>query len=147
VAASADFLVFARSRREGADVPDVPHPRFAPTDPGFSCARRDEGPIVVVAVVGELDMATSPQLVDTLHDSAGAPMTVLDLSAARFIDSTGMRVILGAHDRRRAAGKRLLVVRGPAPVQRLFALAGVDDTLEVVDRPPMHFDAEASAVA
>jgi anti-sigma B factor antagonist len=54
-------------------------------------------------------------------------LIVVDLSRLTFMDSTGARLSIEAQARSRADRDRLLVLRGPAPVQRVFELCGVDD--------------------
>lgn len=53
-----------------------------------------------------------------------------------FTDSHGAHLILAADRRIRRAGGRLVVVRGGAEVEWLFALIGLDRELELVDQPP-----------
>jgi anti-anti-sigma factor len=74
---------------------------------------------------GELDLATSGQ-VELVLDVAAATRArtiVLDLSELEFIDSSGLKVILAAHQR---LGRRLILLRGPHRVHRLFELTGLD---------------------
>jgi anti-sigma B factor antagonist len=88
-------------------------------------------------VSGELDIATAPQFEHALgRAQADAALVILDLRELEFIDSSGAHVIAGANGRARQAGGRLVVVRGPVQVERLFALVGLDRRLELVDHPP-----------
>jgi anti-sigma B factor antagonist len=105
-------------------------PRFAGSCDGAENA-------CCVTVAGELDIATVPQLDRALRraQADGSPV-VVDLRELGFTDSSGAHLILATNRRVRLAGGRLLVVRGPAQVQRLFALMGVDRELEFVDQPP-----------
>ena len=43
--------------------------------------------------------------------------------------------MLTAARRARAVGSRMVCVRGPAPIQRIFELTGVDTVLEWVEGP------------
>jgi anti-anti-sigma factor len=54
---------------------------------------------------------------------------VVDLSGSTFIDPTGVRLLIEAQACSRADCDRLLVLCGPAPVQHVFELCGVDDLL------------------
>jgi anti-sigma B factor antagonist len=58
---------------------------------------------------------------------------VLDLRGVRFLDSTGLRVILAADSRARRAGRRVQVIAGPEPVHRVFRIALLDQRLEFID--------------
>ncbi|MDQ6776924.1 MAG: STAS domain-containing protein, partial [Actinomycetota bacterium] len=60
-------------------------------------------------------------------------MVVLDLRKLTFMDSAGVHVIVNASVRARQAGCRLVLVRGPAQVDRIFTLTGAADVLEIGD--------------
>ncbi len=82
---------------------------------------RDEA---VVTLAGELDLSSAGVLereVAELH-AAGHDRIVVDLSRVEFIDSTGLRVLLGLHRSSERVGRLLSLVRGPGPVHRLFEL-------------------------
>jgi anti-sigma B factor antagonist len=80
---------------------------------------------------GELDIASCPQLVAAVLRicSAGARVLVLDLSGVTFMGSTGLSAILSARGLCAKQGCELVLIPGPAQVQRLFELAGVLDRL------------------
>jgi len=90
---------------------------------------------VVVAVSGELDLGTASVIQDRLGEAETLrpPVLILDLSTLDFMDSTGLRIILAADANARRDDRRLVVVRGPAPVHRVFLIARLDDRLEFVD--------------
>jgi anti-sigma B factor antagonist len=63
-----------------------------------------------------------------------APRTVvLDLSKLTFLDSTGLRCLVTADERARDEGRRVVIVRGPEPVQRVFSITRLEERLEMVD--------------
>jgi anti-anti-sigma factor len=63
-------------------------------------------------------------------------MVVLDLRELTFMDSTGIHAILdAATDARQTAG-RLILVRGPAPVDRILTLTHVCEEVEIFDLDP-----------
>ena len=92
---------------------------------------------VTVALVGELDMASAPQLESALDDAAlaDAPTLVLDLQQLSFMDSTGLRIILGARENCQARGQDFAVTPGSQQVQRLLSVTGVREHLRTVDAP------------
>jgi anti-sigma B factor antagonist len=49
---------------------------------------------------------------------------VLDLSGLRFVDSQGLGLLLSLRNDAKRNGHSLTLVRGPAVVQRVFALTG-----------------------
>ena len=103
----------------------------------FTVEERNQGSTSVLAVTGELDLRTSPELEERLARvwSAGAELLILDLRQIEFMDSTGLRVLLGAHQRAQERGRRFALVRGADQVERVLKLTGVRDLLTVVDEP------------
>jgi anti-sigma B factor antagonist len=97
-----------------------------------------------VHVAGELDLATTPRLRHTLGEAQlNARVVVLDLRELTFMDSAGIHAILdAATDARQAAG-RLILVRGPAPVDRVFTLTGACEEVEIFDLDPAEPPARA----
>jgi anti-sigma B factor antagonist len=92
--------------------------------------------VVRVVPVGELDLATIDTLrqeVDRLHE-AGFNRLVLDLRRLRFMDSTGLRLVLEIDAGSRSDGWDFSLVRGPQAVHRLFEVTNVTDRLDFVDR-------------
>jgi anti-anti-sigma factor len=68
-------------------------------------------------------------------EQGGPPVLVLDLRPLRFIDSTGLRLVLAADLRARRDGRRLVIVRGPETVHRVFRIALLDRRLDFVEDP------------
>lgn len=107
----------------------------SPALSNFSCRRSGTGSVARVAVTGELNVATAPRLDSVLREAqAGAAQVILDLRGLTFADSDGAALLAAADRRLRDAGGRLTVVRGPAEIDRLFALTGLDRELELVDQ-------------
>ena len=71
----------------------------------------------VIAVSGEIDVATAPQLRECLHRviAQGESTIVLDLLGVTFLDSTALGVLVGALKRCREAGRRPAPRRGGPP--------------------------------
>jgi anti-sigma B factor antagonist len=87
---------------------------------------------------GELDMASAPELeqaiIPRIQDGT---WVLLDLRSLDFIDSSGLRVVVGAHRMADERGGRFTCVRG-APgttVHRIVEIAGIDGVIEMVDDP------------
>jgi anti-sigma B factor antagonist len=95
----------------------------------------DRDGLVHVALVGELDLSTVAKVQEELRRvEVNSPATlVVDLSKLTFLDSTGLRCIVTADERAREEGRRIVIVRGPDAVQRVFAITRLDDRLEMVD--------------
>ncbi len=83
-----------------------------------------------VALDGELDFATAFDVELRLERAIReADEVVVDLTNLEFIDSTGIRTILEAHQAARRDGVKLRLLPGPAPVQRVFEISGLLDEL------------------
>jgi anti-anti-sigma factor len=86
----------------------------------------------VVYLAGELDVATAPEFERILmRRRPPRQRVVLDLGELRFMDSTGLRVLLQA---RRAAADghwRLALRSVPPNIRRLFELAGVHEAIPI----------------
>ena len=84
---------------------------------------------------GELDLSTVGKVEDALKRAeADEPeLLVLDLAQLTFLDSTGLRLIVVADQRARERGRRLVVVKGPETVQRVFTITRLDERLNMVD--------------
>lgn len=95
----------------------------------------DRDGLVHMALVGELDLSSVAKVQEELRRiEADAPAKlVVDLSKLTFLDSTGLRCIVTADERAREQGRRIVIVRGPDAVQRVFAITRLEDRLEIVD--------------
>ena len=95
------------------------------------------GRAAVIAVAGELDLASGPELEAHLHDisPADTELVVVDLRELDFMDSTGLSIIVRAHQRLTGEGCKLGLVKGSPQVQRLLDLTGVADRIALVTRP------------
>jgi anti-anti-sigma factor len=94
------------------------------------------GSALVVAPRGEIDLATV-NLVREAVDREHAPpeAIVLDLRQVGFMDTSGLRYVLALHARAASEGFELKLVRGPAGVQRVFEVSGLEGRLPFVDDP------------
>jgi anti-sigma B factor antagonist len=105
---------------------------------GFGLIIDELGPGTMrIALRGELDLAHAYTFDEELRQvEADEPLcVVLDLRELTFRDSCGLSRLLAARRRARRAGHRLLLVRGPAAIQRVFAISAVDENFEMVSEP------------
>jgi anti-sigma B factor antagonist len=90
---------------------------------------------VVVAVVGEFDMLTSPTLEHALAEAvgmAGGPV-VVDLAACTFVDSSALGALVRVTQRLEQLGRELRI-RDPRPhVRRAIDVTGLDRLLGLED--------------
>lgn len=101
----------------------------------FDLETSREGEHVRLSLFGEFDIAAAPRVDGALAELEGErpPRIVLDLRGLTFLDSTGLRSLLGADARARGDGRRLTLIQGPDVVQRVFSITGLDGRLEIVE--------------
>jgi anti-anti-sigma factor len=97
--------------------------------------RADDG-TVVIRLAGELDIASAPELEQAIDRAvaSGAGLVVVDLRRLEFMDSTGISLLVRAHQSALKSSHRFAVIKGPPQVDRLLALTGLDQQLTLLDR-------------
>ncbi len=87
----------------------------------------------VVAVAGEVDVFTAPQLDSLLAGEieAGHTTLVLDFTRVEFLDSTGLGVVVKAIKSCRAASGSVSVVVTTDRIRRIFEITGLDSTIRL----------------
>jgi anti-sigma B factor antagonist len=104
------------------------------THTAFAIGRQDlDARTSVIAVAGELDLATAPELKWTLLDALeeGHSQLILDLSGTSFMDSTALGVLVGVN-RSFEQGGTLAIVCAHAGVLKIFELSGVDGVFAIL---------------
>jgi len=104
----------------------------------YRCDVFPERDRVRVAPMGELDIATVPQLESTIRElvESGFDHVVLDLANVEFLDSTGLRLILRLHASADEDRLRFQVRPGPPAVQKIFTLSGTAELIAFEARSP-----------
>jgi anti-sigma B factor antagonist len=97
----------------------------------------NKGDVALISVSGELDLASSPALEEQLERvaSSDASLVVVDLRELEFMDSTGLSVLVRAHQRAAEGTQRFGLINGSQQVQRLLSLTGVADRLVLAEAP------------
>jgi anti-anti-sigma factor len=107
-----------------------------PASHPFEIREHDADGVHVIALLGELDLATAPRMAVSIDAARrrGARRLLVDLTAAEFCDSTGLRALIGCRQEIAADGGRMAVVAlNDSAVGRMFALAGAHELLPVYD--------------
>ena len=83
--------------------------------------------VALIAVSGELDIASAPELELMLEQIRPelTKLVIVDLRELEFMDSTGLSMIVRAHRRLSESGCELTLTNGQPQVQRLLDLTGV----------------------
>lgn len=96
----------------------------------------------LVEVSGEIDLYTGPKVKDCIHNliDAGTYNLIVDLENVRYMDSTGLGILMSALKRVEEKGGRIVIVCNNARVMKIFKLTGFVHTFSI-------FDSEADAIA
>ena len=98
--------------------------------------QRPDTNTVHVTVYGALDLVRAYDFDDAMRrierDAPGR--LLLDLRQLEFLDTTGLSRVLAVRRRCRRSGRRLVLVRGPMAIQRMFTLYP-DEQFELVGDP------------
>jgi anti-anti-sigma factor len=102
-----------------------------------TAAQLDDG-LRVVAVRGELDLSTAPDLERPLEDaiSSGDALVLIDLSECEFIDSTGIALIVRAWQRLDHAADgggngRVVICNNNDQVRRVLEITGLELSIPI----------------
>lgn len=92
----------------------------------------------MIAVRGELDLNTAPELEAPLDDAlAGSPAIVVNLTDCEFIDSTGVALLVRAWQRVSDNGAsedgRFVICCPNSQVARLLQITGVETSIPLHD--------------
>ena len=92
-----------------------------------------QGGWAVLAVSGEVDVATAPRLRERLVDlvSEGNHRVVVDLENVDFLDSTGLGVLVGALKRVRTHDGDLALVCTQPRILKVFEITGLTKVFSI----------------
>jgi anti-sigma B factor antagonist len=103
-------------------------PEFAITEHSIDGERH------VLAVRGEIDLFTAPELKQVLAESieAGRIRIIVDLTDTTFLDSTALGVLIGAVKRLRSRDGALALVNVDENIAKTFEITGLDQIFTIV---------------
>ncbi len=96
----------------------------------------------ILAIEGEVDVYTSPQLKADIVQIAerGVKHLILNLSKVEYLDSTGLGVLIGGLKRLREGEGNLALVGPGMRIMRIFEITGLDKIFDI-------YSTEAEAAA
>jgi len=102
-------------------------PEFAVTEHPIDGERH------VLAVRGEIDLFTAPELKTALGEAieSGKSRIVVDLEETTFLDSTALGVLIGTVKRLRAHDGRLTIVNVDQNIAKTFEITGLDQIFTI----------------
>ena len=103
------------------------------TDTSFSVRRSEISGVPVIAVSGEVDLSTAPELREMLLPFAESspPLVVADLTDVTFVDSTALGVLVTSLKHIRAGGGDLRLVVTQPHISKVLDITGLSDVFSV----------------
>jgi anti-anti-sigma factor len=100
--------------------------------PEFTARSESRNGVAKIALGGELDLATTPELSHLLeaNEGEGCVGIVLDLGDLAFVDCAGLGPLLAASHRAAANGHRFTMLAASPAARRLFELTGNEILLD-----------------
>jgi RND superfamily putative drug exporter len=97
---------------------------------------RNDG-LAKIAIAGDLDLSSVDGFAAGLAEIEAEHPDVLeiDLRGLTFMDSTGLAQLFAANRRAREQGRRVVILKGPGPIDRVLDIAKVEDAIDVVTEP------------
>ena len=101
----------------------------------FALETSRSGDRTVIAVSGDLDVLTAPQLRDQLIEAVegGRRRLLVDLTGCTFVDSSGLSALVSGLKRLRSLQGDLELVCPPGNVRRLVEMVALDQVFELYD--------------
>ena len=96
-----------------------------------------DGAVMTALIDGEIDHHSARSVRAQIDDSlalSGASRLVLDMSRVRFMDSSGLGLILGRYAKAQALGASFCVVDPSASVRKVLDVAGAGRIVEIRER-------------
>jgi anti-sigma B factor antagonist len=96
---------------------------------------RSDGDVSIVELAGEVDVYTSPKVKEVIGKliDGGAYKLVIDLEHVRYIDSTGLGVLIGGLKRVREHGGAVNLVCSNPQIRKIFDITGLVKIFGIFD--------------
>ena len=105
--------------------------------PSFDLQVKRDGNVARICPVGELDIASAPELERAIAEAGAEPgaQLVLDLRELTFMDSSGLRTLAQTNAQAGKGEFELSIIRGPRQIERVLEISGLATLLPLVDAP------------
>jgi anti-sigma B factor antagonist len=89
----------------------------------------------VISVSGEVDLFTAPEFKQRVMTpiAAGVQHVIVDLMQTKFVDSSSLGVLIGAHRQLKSRGGKLVVACDDEAIVKTFRITGLDGVFRLVD--------------
>lgn len=95
--------------------------------------RKDQPTYTLLALEGDVDLSTSPQLRKEILESVGAgrPSLIVDLKGVTYMDSSGLATLVEALQLTRKGGGGLALFGLNERIRRIFELARLTNVFDI----------------
>jgi anti-sigma B factor antagonist len=108
---------------------------YVPDPDAFQLRCTREPGATVIEIIGELDALTGPRLraqtIEAIND--GTMCLILDMGGVAFIDSYGIGVLVGAHERIGDKGGSLVLRRVQPHTHKVLAVTDLDNMFTIAE--------------
>ena len=124
-------LAISVSAPDGSAVSVSDLPANTPLPPAYAAPASPAGSVLTVAVAGELDLATAPELLNRVNDliEAGHHRVVLDLGELTFCDSAGLSALARLRKKVAQFDGSLALARPTHIVRSVLELTGMTEVI------------------
>jgi anti-sigma B factor antagonist len=93
---------------------------------------RPSNDLCVLSLSGEMDMSNASELIRALGSHLGSGRMIIELSRLTYMDSTGIKQLVGLSRTMKAAGGALVLAAPHPNLARLFEIVNLDELMPVV---------------
>jgi anti-sigma B factor antagonist len=99
----------------------------------FEVSQENGNGYVLVSVVGEVDVATAPELRDRLREAVvdGSPTVAVDLTEVTFIDSTALGVLIETKKLCDGEGRTMRIAVSEPRILKVFEITGLTELFDI----------------
>jgi anti-sigma B factor antagonist len=99
----------------------------------LSVSQTSAGNVPILAVDGEVDVYSAPELKDKIGElvQSGQTTLIVDLSSVAFLDSTGLGALVEARSATAEAGGAMPIVCNQERILKLFTITGLDGVFSI----------------
>src|SRR5215212_1986782 len=103
------------------------------TPPAFSVSPEQRGTLSVLRILGDVDIATAPQLQEAVIAALerGATSMALDLSGVAYLDSIGLGALISARKRTAERGGTVYLIGVGDRIHRVLCLLSMEKIFQL----------------
>lgn len=93
---------------------------------------KKDGEKLTLMLYGRLETVTAPQLQEVVDSGLGGVLHLqIDMESLEYVSSAGLRVLLSAGKKMKAAGGTMLITGANEDIREVFKITGFDTILNI----------------